>query len=53
MPSTLKSTAQEANVAASEKFEVSQIITNLHIKEQDEEQPQEKSVQKEQYPITT
>ena len=44
--------AQEANVAASEKFELSQseIITNLDIKEQDEEQPQEKPIQKRAVP---
>ena len=52
MSSALKSTAQEANVAASEKFELSQseIVTNLHIKEQDEEQPQEKPIKKRAVP---
>ena len=43
MPSTLKSTIQEASVAAREKFKLSQseIVANLHAKEgadQDEEQ---------------
>ena len=58
MPSTSKSTVQEASVAAREKFKLtkSEIVTNRHAKDgadQDEEQLQAKPIQKEQHPITT
>ena len=58
MPSTPKSTVQEASIAAREKFKLSQseIVANRYAKEgadQDEEKLQAKPIQKEQHPITT
>ena len=58
MPSTPKSTVQEASAGAREKFKLSQneIVANRHAKEgtnHDEEQLQAKPIQKGQHPITT